>query len=88
MVNISLCSQLLAAGGFPNPPSIHARESRISPFTSNGTAIYWEWGALSTSQQGLPPSSQQDLCLHRLVQEAENAQLTSLATFEGRTVWL
>lgn len=83
MVNTSLRSQLPAAGGFLNPSSIRIRESRISPFTSNGTAIYWEWRALSTSQQGLPPSSQQDLCLHRLVQEAENAQLTSLATFAG-----
>lgn len=83
LVIISLYSQLLAAGGLPNPASIHIRENRFDPFASSGTAIYWGWRALSASQQGLPPSSQQYLCLHRLFQEAQKAQLTLLAALAG-----
>lgn len=61
LVIISLYSQLLAASGLPNPASIHIKENRFDPLTSSGTAIYWGWRALSASQQGLPPSSQQYL---------------------------
>lgn len=40
LVIISLYSQLLAAGGLPNPASIHIRENRFDPFASSGTAVY------------------------------------------------